>query len=124
MKVVYSLTPNLPLRTSIDVSHSLNWKTSRPTHRASPLQYFHHFYDALNERGVDMHKVKYRKAEAALWGIEHLNKAKKKKTSAIQAGKDAVKKAGEKTASVLNPNEDDRLHKWKREVLYGKGGPG
>ena len=70
-----------------------------------------------------MHKVKYGKAEAALWGVEHLNKAKKKEASVIQAGKDAVKKAGEKTASVFNPNEDDDLRKWKREVMYGRGGP-
>lgn len=70
-----------------------------------------------------MHKVKYGKAEAALWGIEHLNKAKKKEASVIQAGKDAVKKAGKKTASVLNPKEDDDLHKRKREVMYRKGGP-
>jgi len=71
-----------------------------------------------------MHKVKYGKAEAALWGIEHLNKAKKKQASVTQAGKDAVKKVGEKTASVFDPNEDDDLRKWKREVMYGKGGPG
>ena len=78
----------------------------------------------MNERGVDTHKVKYGKAEAALWGIEHLNKAKKKEASVIQTSKDAVKKAGEKTASVLNPDEDDDLRKWKREVIYGKGSPG
>ena len=77
----------------------------------------------MNERGVDMHKVKYRKAEAAFWGVEHLNKAKKKEASAIQTGKDAVKKAGEKTASVLDPNGDDGFRKWKREVIHGKGGP-
>lgn len=75
----------------------------------------------MNERGVDTHKVKYGKAEAALWGIEHLNKAKKKKASAIQTGKDTMKKAGEKTASFLDPNEDDGIRKWKREVIYGKG---
>lgn len=67
-----------------------------------------------------MHKVKYGKAEAALWGIEHLNKAKKKEAAVIQAGKDVVKKAGEETASVFNPNDD--LRKWKREVIHGKGG--
>ena len=86
-------------------------------------QHFHKFCDVLNERGVDMHKVKYGKAEAALWGTEHLNKAKKKEASVIQAGKDTVKNAAEKTASVLNPEEDDGLHKWKREVIYGRGGP-
>jgi len=71
-----------------------------------------------------MHKVKYGKAEAALWGTEHLNRVKKKEASVIQAGKGAVKKAGEKTASVLDPGEDDGLRKWKREVIHGKGGPG
>jgi len=70
-----------------------------------------------------MHKVKYGKAEVALWGVEHMKKAKKKEASVIQAGKDAVKKAGEKTASVFNPNEDDDLRKWKREVIHGKGDP-
>lgn len=95
-----------------------------PTHRVSPAQNFHQFYKVLNERGVDTHKVKYGKAEAALWGIEHLNKAKKKEASIVQAGKDVVKKAGEKTASVFNPTEGDDLRKWKREVLHGKGDPG
>ena len=70
-----------------------------------------------------MHKVKYGKAEAAFWGVEHLNKAKKKEAAVIQTGKDAVKKTGEKAASVFNPNEDSDLRKWKREVMYGKGGP-
>lgn len=68
-----------------------------------------------------MHKVKYGKAEAALWGIEHLNKAKKKEASVIQTAKDAMNKVGEKTTSVLGLNEDDGLRKWKREVIYGKG---
>lgn len=67
-----------------------------------------------------MHKVKYGKAEAALWGIEHLNKAKKKETATIQSGKDVVKKAGEKTASVLHLDEDESIRKWKRDVIYGK----
>jgi len=75
----------------------------------------------LTERGVDMHKVKYGKAEVAFWGIERLNKAKKKEASVIQAGKSAVKKAGEKTASVLGLEGDDSFRKWKREVIYGKG---
>ena len=74
----------------------------------------------MNERGVDMHKVRYGKAEAALWGMEHLKKGKKKKAAMIETGKDAVKKAGEKSASILKPNEDDSLHKWKREVIHGR----
>ena len=89
------------------------------THRASPLQNFHQFCNALNERGVDMHKVRYGKAEAAFWGVEHLNKAKKKEASVTQTGKDIAKRA----ADVLHPNEDDGLRKWKREVIFGKGGP-
>ena len=71
-----------------------------------------------------MRKVKYGKAEAALWGTEHLNKAKKKEASVIQAGKGAAKKAGEKASSVLGPGEDEGLRKWKQEVMHGKGGPG
>lgn len=102
----------------------MNRKTHRPAHRVSLPQNFHQFYKVLNEHGVDTHKVKYGKAEAALWGIEHLNKAKKKKASMVQAGKEAVKKTGEKTASVLNPAGDDDLRKWKREILYGRGDPG
>ena len=74
----------------------------------------------MKERGVDTHKVKYGKAEVALWGIEHLNKAKKKEASVIQTGKDAINKAGEKVVSVFNPNDDDGLRKWKREVIYGR----
>jgi len=68
-----------------------------------------------------MHKVRYGKAEAAFWGIEHLNKAKKKEASMIQGGKDAAKKVGEKTASALGLEGDDGLRKWKREVIYGRG---
>ena len=75
----------------------------------------------MKEHGVDMHKVRYDKAEAALWGMEHLKKAKKKKAAMIATGKDAVKKAGEKSASILKPNEDSSLRKWKREVIYGRG---
>ena len=74
----------------------------------------------MKERGVDTHKVKYGKAEVALWGVEHLNKAKKKEASVIQTGKDVVNKAGEKVVSVFNPNDNDGLRKWKREVIYGR----
>ena len=75
----------------------------------------------MKERGVDTHKVEYGKAEVALWGIEHLNKAKKKEASVIQTGKDVANKAGEKVASVFNSNDDDDgLREWKREVIYGR----
>jgi hypothetical protein len=67
-----------------------------------------------------MDKVKYGKAEAALWGVAHLKKAKKEEASMIQKGKDVVQKIGEKSASILDPDEEDSLHKWKREILYGK----
>lgn len=70
-----------------------------------------------------MHKVRYGKAEAAFWGVKHINKAKKKEASVTQKGKDIAKKAADKTASVFHPNEDDDLRKWKREVIFGKGGP-
>lgn len=69
-----------------------------------------------------MHKVKYSKAEAALWGIEHLNKIKKKEAAVIKSGKDIVKEACEETVSALVPDVDSGLRKWKREVIYGKGG--
>ena len=55
----------------------------------------------MKKRGVDMHKV-----------------------NVIQAGKDVMKKVWEKSAPVFNPNEDNDLRKWKREVMHGKGGPG
>lgn len=69
-----------------------------------------------------MHKVKYTKAKAAFWGVEHLNKAKKKQASVIRMGKDAAERVGKKTAFVLNPDEDEGLRRWKQEVIYGKGG--
>ena len=78
----------------------------------------------MNERGVDTHKIKYGKAEAALWGIEHLNKAKKKEAAMIKTSKAAVEKAGEKTASILDLDEDGSLRKLKREVIHGRGRPG
>lgn len=68
-----------------------------------------------------MHKVKYGKAEAAFWGVEHLNKAKKKEAAMIQSGKNVVREARKKTASVVAPDEDSSLHQWKRAVIYGKG---
>jgi len=102
----------------------LDRKPFYPTHRASPLQNFHQFCNILSQRGVNMRKVKYGKAEAALWGIKHLNKAKKKEASATQTCKDVTKKVGDKTTSVLNPNKDNGLHKWKREAIFWKGGAG
>jgi hypothetical protein len=75
----------------------------------------------LDERGIDTHKIKYGKAEAAFWGIEHLNKAKKKEAAMIQKGKDTIKKVGEESAGTINPDEDDGLRNWKRELIYGKG---
>lgn len=74
----------------------------------------------MDERGVDMHKVRDGKAEVALWGMEHLKRAKKKEAAVIEAGKDVVKQAGEKSASILKPNEDESLRKWKRELIYGR----
>lgn len=74
----------------------------------------------MNERGVDTHKVKYGKAEAAFWGIEHLNKVKKKEAAVVQSGKGMVNEACEKTASVLALDEDSSLRRWKREVIHGK----
>lgn len=85
------------------------------------MQHFRQFCNTLNERGVDTRKVKYGKAEAALWAIEHLNKAKKKEAAVIQSGKDLVKETYEKTASIIVPDEDDSVCRWKREVIYGRG---
>lgn len=67
-----------------------------------------------------MHKVRYGRAEAAIWGMEHLKRAKKKEAVIIQSGKDAVKEACGKTASALVPDEDNSIRRWKREVIYGK----
>ena len=75
----------------------------------------------MKERGVDTRKIKYGKAEAALWAIEHLNRAKKKEAAVIQSGKDFVKETCEKTASIFVPDEDSNICMWKREVIYGKG---
>ncbi|KAF5385442.1 hypothetical protein D9757_005362 [Collybiopsis confluens] len=85
-------------------------------HYRTSIDQFHHFIDILTERGVDMSKVKVSKAEAALWGIEHLTKLKKKQTHLKEVGKEQVSKLGHAAADTLKIGD---LH-WKREILEGR----
>ncbi|KAF9076189.1 hypothetical protein BDP27DRAFT_1314034 [Rhodocollybia butyracea] len=63
-----------------------------------------------------MSKVKISKAEAALWGIEHIGKWKKKQSHLVGASKEQAAKAGHAVAETLKISNSD----WKREVLEGR----
>ncbi|KAJ3908630.1 hypothetical protein F5879DRAFT_300416 [Lentinula edodes] len=80
------------------------------------MQHFHRFIDELTERGVDMSKVKISKAEAALWGIEHIGKWKKKQSHLKEAGKERIAKAGHAIVDTLKMSDPS----WKREIVEGK----
>ncbi|TFK57013.1 hypothetical protein OE88DRAFT_82705 [Heliocybe sulcata] len=92
-----------------------------------PLQ----FLEALKQRGVDTSKVQETKAEAALWGIEHLAKAKswpsqvatrgKKRISGMFHHKPASKDDGKGAKGEVQHIVDD-VGAWKKEVLYGRKG--
>ncbi|KII93878.1 hypothetical protein PLICRDRAFT_407640 [Plicaturopsis crispa FD-325 SS-3] len=79
-------------------------------HYRTTISHFRKFVEIMKERGVDMHKAKVSKAEAALWGIEHIGKAQKAKSSAIKSTKEGVKDAVHKVTDVS----------WKRDVLEGR----
>lgn len=70
-------------------------------HYRTSIDHFHKFVKVLQERGVDISKVKISKAEAALWGIEHLGKMKKKEAKIMSAGKKKVR-------SILPTKKDTR----------------
>jgi len=73
-------------------------------HYRTSIANFHQFTKILAERGVDMHKVKYSKAEAALWGIEKIKKTKKKKAEIVDSGKAKVENVLEKASNTFSPS--------------------
>ncbi|KAJ8520108.1 hypothetical protein ONZ45_g3000 [Pleurotus djamor] len=79
-------------------------------HYRTTIDPFHHFIDVLASRGVDMSKAKISKAEAALWGIEHITKVKKAASRVSQQGKT---KGREQVQSAMHDG-------WKRDVFEGR----
>ncbi|TRM60251.1 hypothetical protein BD626DRAFT_137867 [Schizophyllum amplum] len=65
-----------------------------------------------------MHKVKVTKAEAALWGIEHLAKVQKKEKDISKKGKEHVKGAASKAMKAVTKDNGDKA--WKKEILEGR----
>jgi hypothetical protein len=64
--IVYTLSPlSGHYRTTIQV-RNLSGMSDEADNRF--LQHFHRFLDVMAERGLDLHKAKISKAEAALWG--------------------------------------------------------
>ncbi|KAK7050871.1 hypothetical protein VNI00_004983 [Paramarasmius palmivorus] len=85
-------------------------------HYRTTIAHFHKFLDVMEERGMDLRKARVSKAEAALWGIEHIAKWKKKQDEITKKGKQKVIEAGEDIALKLPAVNDD----WKREVIQGR----
>ncbi|KAI5898453.1 uncharacterized protein SCHCODRAFT_02722240 [Schizophyllum commune H4-8] len=84
-------------------------------HYRTRIGSFHHFLHELEKRGVNMKKVKVTKAEAALWGIEHLGKWQKKQKGLQKKGKEEVKDAATKVKMAVTTDDS-----WKKEVLEGR----
>ncbi|KAK7468805.1 hypothetical protein VKT23_003306 [Stygiomarasmius scandens] len=85
-------------------------------HYRTTVEHFHRFLDVMAERGVDLHKAKISKAEAALWGIEHIAKWKKKESELKKAGKQKVSEAGRTIAHTFTSEDSS----WKKEILEGR----
>ncbi|CAL1695249.1 unnamed protein product [Somion occarium] len=78
-------------------------------HYRTSIQHFRQFIRVLDERGVDMSKVKVSKAEAALWGMEHIAKFKKKKAAVMKEGKEGIADAAHGAKQrIVAPNEKIR----------------
>jgi len=69
-----------------------------------------------------MSKVRISKAEAALWGIEHLAKFKKVQGRAVSSGKRKIKGAPRKAKALLAGKLTGDT-KWKEEILRGRKSP-
>lgn len=103
-------------------------------HYRTSIDHYRKFLEILKQRGVDTHKVEQTKAELALWGIEHLAKAKKWPSQVASEGKKRISGIfhpspqgdgkGEKghKAETLEEELVDDLSSWKKEVLYGRKG--
>ncbi|ESK87256.1 iq calmodulin-binding motif protein [Moniliophthora roreri MCA 2997] len=85
-------------------------------HYRTSVAHFHKFLDAMEARGLDLRKARVSKAEAALWGIEHLAKWKKRQNEVTRKGKQKAVETGQNIAlKVPMVNEG-----WKREVIEGR----
>ncbi|THH33523.1 hypothetical protein EUX98_g664 [Antrodiella citrinella] len=75
-------------------------------HYRTSISHFKQFLSVLEERGVDMHKVEISKAEAALWGIEHLKKFQKKQAELVKSGKEGVEDAAHKVVKKVHTSDN------------------
>ncbi|KAF4573001.1 hypothetical protein EYR36_007511 [Pleurotus pulmonarius] len=92
-------------------------------HYRTSTEHFHQFLEILEKRRVDLHKAKISKAEAALWGIEHITKMKKSGGQLVQDGKDKATEIATKGKDALHlPSSGDHLG-WKQDILRGKTKP-
>lgn len=87
-------------------------------HYRTTIQHFRRFTAALEERGVDMHKVRTSKAEAALYGIERLAKFKNKREYLIKKSGEELKTVQEGVTALAHPGEG--VQSWKRDILEGR----
>jgi len=87
-------------------------------HYRTSISHFRQFLSILEDRGVDMHKVEISKAEAALWGIEHIGKFKKKQAALVKAGKDGVEDATQNVVKKVHVPTSNSS--WRREILEGR----
>jgi len=88
-------------------------------HYRTSIDHFRKFIEVLTDLGVDMHKVKISKAEAALWGIEHITKWKKKQGKLVATGKEKIKTL-EKSAVATVSGEGGAASHWKKDILEGR----
>ncbi|KAL1951560.1 hypothetical protein VTO73DRAFT_709 [Trametes versicolor] len=87
-------------------------------HYRTSIDHFRRFTSVLEERGVDMDKVQFSKAELALWGIEHITKFKKKQAALLKtAGKETTHVVRKTTLPGRRSNE--HAHD-KQETAEGK----
>ncbi|KAG8985798.1 hypothetical protein FRB90_004455, partial [Tulasnella sp. 427] len=63
--------------------------------------YFEAFVKALNERGLDLHKVHVTKEEAVLWGVSHWGRFSKTKGAFVKTRKEKVKAEVKKVGQVV-----------------------
>ncbi|KAF7436724.1 hypothetical protein PC9H_003557 [Pleurotus ostreatus] len=89
-------------------------------HYRTSTEHFHQFLEILEKRGVNLHKAKISKAEAALWGIEHITKLKKSGGQLLQGGKDKAKEIAIEGREALHLPSPSDHHGWKQDILRGR----
>ncbi|KAF7799268.1 hypothetical protein EIP86_010500 [Pleurotus ostreatoroseus] len=90
-------------------------------HYRTSIQHFRYFLSILEQRGVDMRKVQISKAEAALWGIEHLARFRKKQAKVVKSGKQKINGTLHTVRTTLSrSSEPGESTAWKREILQGR----